>query len=127
MSDTRSATPQPVALPIEGRWDMVVQTPQGPKPSWLEVRHSGAKALVGQFVGIAGSARPISHIAYDAGAFQFSIPPQWERVTGDLTVEGRVEGEGMAGSLVQPDGSRLSWSATRAQAASLGNPQVGDV
>ncbi|MFM8218838.1 MAG: hypothetical protein ACKOJF_07935, partial [Planctomycetaceae bacterium] len=47
---------------LQGRWDLEVQGPQGSYPSWLEVRKSGAKTLVGAYVGQFGSARPVAHV-----------------------------------------------------------------
>ena len=47
---------------LQGRWDLTVEMPNGPAPSWLEIEKSGNDALVGRFVGIVGSARPISRI-----------------------------------------------------------------
>ena len=72
---------------VMGRWDLVVQTPGGEQPAWLEIRHSGHQTLVGQFVGWHGSARPIARVDVDESGLRFAIPPQWERGTGDLTVE----------------------------------------
>ena len=43
-----------------GRWDITITTPDGPRPSWLEVERSGRDAIIGRFVGVVGSARPIS-------------------------------------------------------------------
>ena len=78
--------------PLLGRWDLVVSDSGGTYPSWLEVTRSGYNALVGRFVGQAGSARPIGNVAYDNGAFSFAIPPQWERGKADLRLEGKIEG-----------------------------------
>ena len=66
--------------PIIGRWDITVARPDGDSSAWLEVRHSGTSTLVGQFVGMSGSARPISEVEFTNGEMRFSIPPQWERV-----------------------------------------------
>jgi hypothetical protein len=45
---------------LTGRWDIVIRTARGSAPSWLELELSGRDALVGRFVGIVGSARPVS-------------------------------------------------------------------
>ena len=99
---------------IVGRWDITITTPDGPRPSWVEIRRSGREALVGQFVGVAGSARPISRIMVSGDSLRFAIPPQWEEGTGDLTVEGRLERDRLAGSMTFPDGKRHDWTAVRA-------------
>jgi hypothetical protein len=97
-----------------GRWDLVVQRGTQTMPSWLEVERSGAVRLVGQFVGSGGSARPIAKIEFTDGTFRFTIPPQWERESNDLTFEGRLEGDRLTGSMTAADGQKLTWSGTRA-------------
>jgi hypothetical protein len=101
---------------VIGRWDLMVQLPGGDQPSWLEIRPSGHQTLVGQFVGWHGSARPIARVDVDDSGLRFAIPPQFERGTGDLTLEGQLQGDQLSGSIVTPDGSRVTWSGTRAPA-----------
>ncbi len=100
--------------PLIGRWDITIEGPDRPLPSWLEVRPSGNGYLVGQFVGVVGSARPIARVDVSNGTFRFAIPPQWEQGTADLVVDGRLQGDGLAGSMTFPDGKRLPYTATRA-------------
>ena len=97
-----------------GRWDLIVETPEGKRPSWLEVRKSGHKTLVGQFVGVVGSARPVAEIELTGDSLRFAIPPQWEEEPGDLVVTGRVQGERLSGSMTAPDGRRYEWTGERA-------------
>jgi 3-keto-disaccharide hydrolase len=99
---------------VVGRWDITIQTPDRTLPSWLEIRPSGRATLVGRFVGDVGSARPISRIELSGGTMRFSIPPQWEQGEGDLSVEGKLEGEQLSGSMTYPDGKRFNWTAKRA-------------
>ena len=53
---------------IQGCWDLTVDKGENSGedrrivPSWLEVKHSGLRTLVGYFVGEGGSARPIAHV-----------------------------------------------------------------
>ena len=89
-----------------GRWDITIQTPAGAVPSWLEIRRSGSRTLVGQFVGVVGSARPISRIEVNGGELHFAIPAQWEKGPGDLSFQGRVQGDKMSGSITFPDRKR---------------------
>ena len=110
---------QPASRPspndaLVGRWDITIASPDRPLPSWLEVRPSGNGYLVGQFVGVVGSARPIARVDFADGVIRFSIPPQWEQGKADLQVEGRVQGEGLAGTMTFPDGTRRDWTAKRA-------------
>jgi hypothetical protein len=107
---------------LVGRWDIDIHTPHGDLPSWLEIRRSGFRTLVGQFVGVVGSARPISRVAFDKGALHFSLPPQWESGVGELTLEGKIRGDGLAGSMTFPDGKRFDWSARRAPSLHRSTP-----
>jgi len=101
---------------IVGRWDLALHTPRGERyPSWLEVRRSGFATLVGQFVGVVGSTRPISRVTYENGRVRFAVPPQWEPGTSDLRFDGRLLPNGrLAGTLRTSDNRRLRWSAVRA-------------
>lgn len=105
---------KPLASPLEGRWDITVDMGGKPAPSWLEVRHSGTKTLVGQFTGFSGSARPISEVHFTDGKFKFEIPPQWERGDKYLSVEGTLSGESLTGSMTTPDGKTYTWKGVRA-------------
>jgi hypothetical protein len=97
-----------------GRWDLVVQRGAATSPSWLEVERSGTATLVGQFVGSGGSARPIAKIEFKDGGFRFAIPPQWESNPNDITIEGKLEGERITGSMTMGDGQKMTWTGTRA-------------
>ena len=63
---------------LEGRWNLNIEFMGKEMPSWLEIRHSGHKTLVGRFVFAFGSARPIAEVKYSGTTFSFEIPPQWE-------------------------------------------------
>jgi hypothetical protein len=97
-----------------GRWDISIATPEGRKPSWLEIERSGRDAVVGRFVGIVGSARPVAIIAASGDSVSFSIPHQWEAGDGNLSVTGRLDGNGLAGMMTFPDGKSYRWTAVRA-------------
>ena len=99
---------------VLGRWDLVVQTPGGEQPAWMELRRSGPRAVVGQFVGWHGSARPISRVDVRADGLHFAIPPQYEPGEGDLTLEGQLQGDQLRGTIVTPDGRTITWSGRRA-------------
>lgn len=102
------------SVSIEGRWDMTIDMEGKPSPSWLQVRHSGYHTLVGEWVGVSGSARPIAQVHFSNGKFNFSLPPQWERGQNDLVFEGTVQGDGLTGTVVFPDGKKYNWTAVRA-------------
>ena len=99
---------------LNGRWDIVIKTAHGSAPSWLEVESSGRDALVGRFVGIVGSARPISRIVVRADSFHFAIPHQWEDGSGELVVDGRLAGGKLTGRMTFPDSTSSEFTATRA-------------
>jgi hypothetical protein len=110
----RSATPASAEDAPLGRWDITLQTPAGAAPSWLEIRRSGSNALVGQFVGVVGSARPISQIEVKDGELHFAIPAQWEGGPDPLALRARVEGDAMSGAITFPDRKRHPLTAVRA-------------
>ena len=49
---------------IIGKWDLEVIKGDRILPSWLEVKLSGNRTLVGYFVAESGSARPISEVFF---------------------------------------------------------------
>lgn len=99
---------------LEGRWDIVLTKDGKEQPSWLEVRHSGVQTLVGRFVYVNGSARPISEVKVSGSKFSFSIPPQWEKETTYLDFEGSLTSTGLKGTMKYVDGKTYDWTATRA-------------
>jgi hypothetical protein len=107
----QAAPPPP---PILGRWDLTVHGPRGDRSAWLEVHHSGVQTLVGQFVGTSGSARPISQIEFKDGELRFTIPPQWERIDGNVLVIGRIDGDGLKGTMRLGNGEPEEWTGVRA-------------
>jgi hypothetical protein len=106
----------PADEPLLGRWDITIHTPDGDRPSWLELSHSGRDAVVGQLVGIVGSARPISVVQVHGDSIHFAIPHQWEGGDGELAVDGRLTNGRLGGSMTFPDGKRFDWVAVRAPA-----------
>lgn len=109
-----TAHARPLATPLEGRWDITVDMAGKSAPSWLEVTHSGNSTLVGRFVSVSGSARPISQVHFKDGKFNFSIPPQWESGDGQFMVQGTLMGDKISGTLTTPDGKTHSWTGVRA-------------
>jgi hypothetical protein len=104
----------PTRPAIIGHWDLTVQGPKAPYPSWLEVTLSGTRTLVGRFVGGGGSARPISRVEFTNGAVHFAIPPQWERETSDLIVDATLNGDALEGTLTTPGGEKHPFTGRRA-------------
>ncbi|MDH3292151.1 MAG: DUF1080 domain-containing protein [Gemmatimonadota bacterium] len=108
--------PDPAPAPIIGRWDLTVTGLDFPACAWLEVKQSGDRTLVGQFVGWWGSARPVSRVEVADGVVRFAIPPQWERGDADLRVEGTLRNDTLSGTMLDPAGNRLTWTGRRAPA-----------
>src|SRR6266487_395957 len=80
---------EPVRPAVTGRWDLTIVTNAGRRaPSWLEVQWSGNRVLVGQFVGVVGSVRPISRLDFANDTLRFSVPPQWEEGNGAFQFTG---------------------------------------
>lgn len=111
---SRLPVPQSDTLAIQGKWDISVNVNGKMYPSWLEVRHSGLEMLVGRFVGIGGSARPVSRINIKDGKMSFSIPPQWEPESNDLYVEGTLQGDSLTGTMIFSNGQKHDWVGKRA-------------
>jgi hypothetical protein len=99
---------------VIGRWDITVNIDGKQYPSWLEVHRSGIKTLVGEFVGISGSARPISRINFIDGTITFSLPPQWETYDNDLSFEAHFEADSLSGTMITGDGKNYRWTGVRA-------------
>jgi hypothetical protein len=111
--------------PIIGHWDLTVDMGNNQTvPSWMEVKLSGFKTLVGYFVADAGSARPISKVTQDGQKFTFNIPPQWEAGTNDLFFDGTLDNDKLSGTITTPDGNKHSFTGVRAPSLVRTNPPV---
>ena len=111
-------TPARADIPGEemiGRWDITATGATGRAyPSWLEVKLSGNRSLVGAFVSSGGSARPVAHVIYTGNAFRFAIPPQWEKGDSELVVEGTLSDNKLSGTITEPNGTKANFTAVRA-------------
>ena len=100
------------ASKVIGRWNLIVEARDGDHPSWLEVRKSGHKTLVGSFVGQFGSARPISRVEVDGSQIRFAVPPQWESRDDDLVFTGKLADGKLSGTTTDAEGRKISWRGT---------------
>src|SRR5213594_525918 len=108
---------EPARPPVVGTWDLTLTAPDGRAlPSWLEVHVSGRGVLVGRFVGVVGSVRPISRLTYANDTLRFAIPPQWETGSADVQFAGVVTGDALAGTITDPSGNPYPFTAVRAPA-----------
>lgn len=102
------------AKALIGRWDITVDEDGKKAPSWLEVKLSGYRTLVGYFVGTSGSARPVAKVNFDNGKFSFTIPPQWERGDKDFVIEGELTANGIKGTITTSEGKQYNWEGVKA-------------
>lgn len=109
---------------IIGRWDLTVNRDDKRTPSWLEVKLSGVRTLVGFFVADGGSARPIARVNFKDGKVSFSIPPQWENSDKDMVFEGTLENDKLTGVITASDGKRYSYTGVRAPLLKRTKPVV---
>src|SRR2546425_7315197 len=117
------AAQEPAPPPVVGTWDLTLTARDGrPRPSWLEVHLSGNGVLVGRFVGVVGSVRPISRLTYANDTLRFAIPPQWEGGAADLHFAGVVTGDGLGGTIRAPTGTPYPFTAVRAPALRRATP-----
>lgn len=108
------ATAQTDDEALIGRWDLTVNMGYKIAPSWLEVKRSGIKTLVGYFVADGGSARPISKVNFTSGKISFSIPAQWEDSDKDMVLEGTLKDGKFSGTIISSKGEHYTWTAERA-------------
>lgn len=99
---------------LVGRWDITVHGREATYPSWFEFRKSGNSSLVGSIVGQFGSARPIAKVEFDGSHFQFTVPPQWEERTDDITFNGQLVDGALQGTTTDEQGNKLQFQGVRA-------------
>lgn len=99
---------------IIGRWDLTVNMDGKMVPSWLEVKKSGHKTLVGYFVAEGGSARPIALVHSNDGKITFSIPPQWDPTEKNMEFEASLENDQLTGVIHSSLGKDYSFTGERA-------------
>ncbi len=98
---------------IIGKWDLEVEMNGKIAPSWLEVKLSGNKTLVGYFVAHNGSARPISEVFYHEGVVDFSLPPQWDGLN-DMHFQALVNKGELKGTILSSEGNAFNFVGVRA-------------
>jgi len=116
-SSLAAQEPPPYRPLVVGPWDLTLTANDGRKlPSWLEVQVSGNHVLVGRFVAVVGSARPISRLDFSHDTLRFAIPSQWEGGSDDLRFEAVLASDNLTGAVTMPDGTRLPLTGVRAPA-----------
>ena len=100
--------------PIEGRWDLTVNMGGRMGASWLEVRHSGIKTLIGHFVWESGSARPISEVFFKESKVNFHIPTQFDVSDKEMYFEATLKDDKLEGTIISPLGKTFTFTGVRA-------------
>ena len=102
---------------VLGRWDLTVQGADGVSyPSWLEIRLRKENELMASFVGRFGSLRYASKAEYKDGQLTIAIPAQYEAAPKELVFIGKLNGEQLAGTVVDEKGQTIQWTGKRAPA-----------
>ncbi len=102
------------AKDLIGRWDLTLDVNGKPQPSWMEVKLSGFKTLVGYYVALHGSARPVAKVEFTDGKFSFKIPPQWEAGEKDMVIEGELKNDKVSGTVTDSEGKTYKFTGVRA-------------
>jgi hypothetical protein len=109
---------------IEGRWDAVVRLRDRDYASWFEIDNNGA--LSGRFVGIEGSARPMTEVRFEGDELYFRLPPQYEKREGDLVFKGTLVDGKITGTTNDDEGNWVEFSAVPAPKLSYREVEWGE-
>jgi hypothetical protein len=94
---------------IAGRWDAVVKLRDRDYASWFEFTDDNG--LSGRFVGIEGSARPMTEVRFEENELFFRLPPQYEKREGDLIFKGTLSNGKIIGVTNDDDGNEVEFNA----------------
>jgi len=97
-----------------GRWDLTI-TAQDHKElqSWLELSRDGT-IWKANFVGRWGNVRLLPTVVISGESLHFVSPKEEEGSKTDLSFDGRLTREGLAGVAKGPDGAAWTWVGRRA-------------
>jgi hypothetical protein len=111
-------------LTIHGRWDAVVRLRDRDYASWFEINNDGV--ISGRFVGIEGSARPMTEVRFEDNELYFSLPPQYEKREGDLIFKGVLFDGKITGTTNDDAGNWVEFSAVPAPKLGYREVEWGD-
>lgn len=80
--------------------------------SWFEINDDGV--ISGRFVGIEGSARPMTEVRFEGNELYFRLPPQYEKREGDLIFKGVLFDGKITGTTNDDHGNWVEFSAVPA-------------
>ncbi|MCW4050233.1 MAG: DUF1080 domain-containing protein [Candidatus Bathyarchaeota archaeon] len=98
---------------IQGRWDVTVHGLKRVHASWFEITDEGGK-LSGRFVGIEGSARPMTEVNYEGEELYFRLPSQYEKHKGDLVFKGTLVDDEITGETNDENDNWVEFTAVPA-------------
>lgn len=110
------------ADPVLGRWDLTVDGPEGPYPSWVEIRLRTENELMAAFVGRFGSKRYAADVDYAEGRLEFRVPVQYEAGGDELRFSGTLSGGRLSGVTRLDAGPGYAWTGVPAPGLARGEP-----
>ena len=111
-------------MTIHGRWDAVVKPCDRDYASWFELNDDGV--ISGRFVGIEGSARPMTEVRFEDNELYFRLPPQYEKREGDLIFKGVLFDGKITGTTNDDHGNWVEFSAVPAPKLGYREVEWGD-
>jgi len=96
-----------------GRWDVTLETPERPLPTWLDITQLNGKLAV-RMVGRWGHARFLPTVEFANGRLRFVSPKEEEGRKDDMVFEARLVGNALVGETHGPDGTLWKWRGERA-------------
>lgn len=109
---------------ITGRWDAVVKLLDRDYASWFEFKDNNG--LTGRFVGIEGSARPMTVVSFADNQLYFRLPPQYEKREGDLEFRGTLQEGKITGVTNDDEGNIVEFTAVPAPILEYRDIQWGE-
>ncbi len=105
----------PPTHPLSGRWDIVITTPQGELPSWIEVSEDDLHPQI-LMVGVTDHANSLQNFSLHESEIQFVSPKGEEGFPNDLQFKGKLVGGEIHGIVNGAPGEEWRWVGFRAPA-----------
>ncbi|MGH9405309.1 MAG: 3-keto-disaccharide hydrolase [Candidatus Acidiferrales bacterium] len=101
--------------PFLGRWDLSLKTPNGERPSWIEVSDEKGQPKV-LMVGVVSCAMPLKTVEVKDGSIMFLSPKGEEGFSHDRLFKGRRAGGRLVGEVTSSGETTWQWTGRRAPA-----------
>jgi hypothetical protein len=105
----------PPAHPLTGRWDIVITTPHGELPSWIEISEDDLHPQI-LMVGVTDHANSLQDFRLHGSEIQFVSPKGEEGFPHDLQFKGKLVGGEIHGIVNGAPGEEWRWVGFRAPA-----------